>query len=377
MLTSLTITMLLLTGQPFLGDRAKAKSPFPDCALDVQVDPTYPAGVPILLTIQLTNKGKTPVTYWCGGPRRYPSLGGVEASVVRDGDKPTLTPLSNGQYIMGSGMHLQIEPGESIQIPGVLPPLSKGSYTIQVGDGKSAQLKVTDDPDLLKKRETDLLGGVRKGDPVLQHAASMCRLSSFQKALLQDLGNGNSEVVERVSQVLIMSRQDLPADAAKYVSKAMRQMGPRSNAYWNLGTLASRIGTDEMLDAVLDLTRSGRLAPENRGMMVRQLSLFKQEKSRKALRDLLKDGDEFIRFRAAYDLAVFKGADPEGLDVLVATAEDSKNKERVNACFALARFPAEPRAERAIRSRLEDAEMHVRQSAALALEQLLKARKPR
>lgn len=354
-----------------------AKSLFPDCKLDVQAEPTHAAGVPILLTIKLTNQGKTPVTYWCGGPGGYPALNGVGASVVKEGGKPILSPLSNGQYIMGSGMHRKIEPGESVQIPGVLPPLSKGSYTIQIGDGKSAKVKVTDDPALLKQREADLRAGVRKGDPVLQHAASMCRLGSLQKALLEDLVNGSAEVVERTSHVLIMSGPDLPADAAKYVSKALLGMGPRSNAAWNLGTLANRIGTDEMLDAVLDMTQSGRLERETRGWMVRQLSLFKQEKSKKALRNLLKDGDPYIRFCAACDLAVFKAADPAGLDVLIATAEDPNNKERVSACFALAHFPAEPRAERAIRSRLEDAEGHVRQLAAMALEQLLQARKPR
>ncbi len=91
--------------------------------------------------------------------------------------------------------------------------------------------------------------------------------------------------------------------------------------------LASRIGKDEMLNAVVDLTRSGRLDRENRGWMVRQLSSFKQERPRRALRDLLKNGDEVIRFCAAYDLAVFKGGDPEALDLLVATAEDPKSKK--------------------------------------------------
>ncbi len=141
-------------------------NPFPDYTLDVQVGPTYPAGLPILLTIKLTNQGKTPLTYWCGGPGRYPPFRGVRASVTLEGGKPTLAPLSNGQYERGSGQIRQIIPSESMQIPGVLPPLSKGSYTIQIGNAKSVHVKVTDDPALLKKREADLLAGIRKGDPV-------------------------------------------------------------------------------------------------------------------------------------------------------------------------------------------------------------------
>ncbi len=354
------------------------RNPFPEFALDVQVDPTYPTRLPIRLTIKITNRGKTRAGgYWCGGPGRYPSLRGIQASVVQEGGKATLAPLSNGQCEVGSGQALYVEPGESMRIPGVLPPLSKGSYTIQIGNAKSVQVKVSDDPALLKKHEAALLAGVRKGDPVAQHAAGMCRLRSLQKALLLDLTSDNDEIVTQASRTLSMSQPDLPADAGKYVSKAMRRAGPQSKAIWHLGRLAERIGTDDMLDDVIDLTRSDRLDREERRDMVHWLSMFKQEKSRKSLRDLLKDSDEVIRFSAAQNLADFKHGDAKALDVLVTIAEDAKNEKRGAACWVLTNYPAEPRAERAIRSRLKDADGNVRHDAAWALDNLLRAREQR
>ncbi|HZZ78150.1 MAG TPA: hypothetical protein VFE62_06510 [Gemmataceae bacterium] len=373
---SLTVAMFLLfllAGQPIFNG-INPKAAFPSCTLDVKTDPTHPVGMPIILSIQLTNKGKTPVSYWCGGPRDYPGLGGLQATVTPEGGKPTVATLSNGQYFLGSGMDRQIKPGQAMEVPGVMPPLPKGSYTIQIGEGKSVQVKVADDPDLLKKREADLLAGVRKGDPFLQHAATLCRLPSFQKSILKDL-DGN--FVVQASDVLVRVGKDLPPDAGKYVGKALRRSASNSKELWTLASLASRIGTDEMLDIVQGMARSEGFGREGRLVMIRHLSLFKQEKSRTALRDLLKDGDEFVRFRAAYDLAVFKGADRAGLDVLIAVAENPNHKERVHACFALAWFTAEPRAERAIRSRLTDADGNVRQSAASALQQLLQKRKSR
>jgi hypothetical protein len=355
-------------------DPTKVKPEFPDATIDLKADATQPAGVPVLVTVTLTNMSKKPLTYWCGGPGRYPGLFNTLVSIVDDKGNESTSVLTNGQYMMGSGIVETIAPGQSVTFPASLQWVRTGTYTIKVGDGKPARVTIKDDPALFKQRKEDLLKKIRQGEPFAQHVARAAIEGALKQALLEDLLSEDEKHAEQSALTLVMA-DTLPPKTDAVLRRAMtkqlaelnkRQMR-NTGAVIYIAMMAGKIGTDDALEAVLELARSD-LGGETRSQAVGCLGSFKQGKAHKALGEYLKDQDERVRLRAAQVLAQRK--DAAALPVLLAIAGNAQSQWRRETLRSLLSFPNDPRVEPALRQLQQDADESLREEVGRVLEEL-------
>jgi RNA polymerase sigma factor (sigma-70 family) len=355
-------------------DPTKIKPEFPDATIDLKADATQPAGVPVLVTVTLRNTGKKPLTYWCGGPGRYPGLFNTLVSIVDDKNNESISVLTNGQYMQGSGILESIPPGESATFPAMLQWVRAGKYTIRVGDGKPARVTVKDDPELLKRWKEDLLKRVRQGEPIAQHVARAALSSALGEALLEDLLSEDEKHAEQAAFTLVMA-DTLPPKIDAVLRKAMtkqlaelnRRQVQNTGAVVYIAMMAGKIATDDALEAVLELARSD-VRGETRCQAVGCLGSFKQPKAHKALAGFLKDEDERVRLRSAQMLAERK--DASALPVLLAIAGNAQSEWRRETLRSLLFFPRDPRVEPTLRQLQQDANESVRAEAVRILEEL-------
>jgi HEAT repeat protein len=264
----------------------------------------------------------------------------------------------------------------------MLQPLSVGSYTIQVGKGKSARVIVKEDAELARKWEQDLVDKIRKGDTFARYVACTYLAGkqprkSLIDALLQDLLSDDDQVAERVARPLCCLAE-LPPNSTAIIGKAMaKQIAlvkargfANTQILHSLAGLAGTIGTDEALESVLTLAHTH----EVRGNAVWALGGFKQQKAAQELRRFLKDESDELRFRAAQRLAERK--DAAALEVLLVVAHDPRSPWRMYSFDALLKYRDDPRVEAAIKSGLDDPDSNVRSSAEFALRTLRSAKKP-
>jgi len=263
-------------------------------------------------------------------------------------------------------------------MPAVIAPLPPGSYTLQIGDGTKAKITIKEDMQLARKWQNDLLVRLRKGDRFARYVASKYGLpATLIEPLLQDLLSDQFDSANRAAEILQESRE-LPASAGDVVRKAMAKQidlvkarkDGKVHILTSLAYLAAKIGTDDQIDTVLMLVRSGI----DRANSLGPLANFKQPRATRKLRSLIQDENEDVRIRSAQVLAGRK--DEAALGVLLATAHDPKSQWRAYAVKSLVNYPNDPRVEPAIKSRLDDSDSFVRQSAELALRQLANQKKP-
>jgi hypothetical protein len=319
-----------------------------------------------------TNIGKEPYRYWWGGPDDYCALGEPMKVKVTDAKGKThYAQMSNGGALGGSGIHKTLQVGASMVTPAVIAPLPKGSYILEF-DGASTRIKVEEDAEMLKKHNEELLARVIKGEYFARHVFETYPTQTFFDVCLEKLSSDDVDTAIHYAW-LLEQHHKLPATAVKVIAVAFDKWltQTRGQARWyalgSLADLAGRIGTDEALELVLKVNRN----PESEGMCIGALGLFKQYRARKELLALLNNKDEDWRYSAAATLA--KKGDKASFDVLVAIAEDTKSALRVKACYFLAYFPSEARAEAAIRSCLDVP--HLADEARSVLKKLEEARK--
>ena len=374
-----SLAMVLLVSTGFAAGEL-AGQPFPaDLPTDVTADETQPAGLPVLIEITLTNTGKTTVSYWCGGPDRYPGAHEFSARVTDDRGKTRAVGLANGQYVMGSGVYRPIEPGEFVILPATLESLPAGSYTIRVGKGKSAKVVVKDDPMLVRAREQDILKRIRHGEPFAQHVARIFAGDTLTRGLLQDLLSEDQQLALHAVRTL-QGVKRLPPNAGAIVQKSIRmhldttetKQNLQSYLLRDLAGVAGKIGTDEAMSGVLAIVHS-KMGAETRGAAISFLGMFKQEQAAKVLHDLLKDKNERVSYEAARTLAYRK--DPAAIDFLLALAADREHRWRAEAYVLLANFPADERVEPVLKKGLTDSNIFVRSHAEQALRELKRNQK--
>ncbi len=132
----------------------------PKCSADLRGEATQPAGAPILLTITLTNNGEASINYVSLLP--YPDANWFKVRIWDRAGKMQDLQTSNQQRGEISGGKRSVEPGESVDVLAVISPLPVGIYKLQVGNGKSLEIAVRDDPQLFRTREQDLSSKKRR-----------------------------------------------------------------------------------------------------------------------------------------------------------------------------------------------------------------------
>ena len=90
------------------------------------------AAISVMLVVTLTNTGAKPLTYWNGGPGRFPGGQEFQAILTSEGAAAKDVKASNGQYEMGSGRSRSLSPGESMDVPLALPPQAPGNYRLNM-----------------------------------------------------------------------------------------------------------------------------------------------------------------------------------------------------------------------------------------------------
>jgi HEAT repeats len=333
----------------------------------IECEPIQPAGSPVLLQVKLTNTGTEALTYWNGGPGKYPNAFHFPAHVTDAAGTVRDAKLSNGQYQGISGGLPKLLPGQSLTMPAAFEPLTEGNYILQVGVKGSTKVTIRADRELLRKRESDIVVRVRNGEPFGQHVAIQFGSETVLDRLADSLLDTGSEVV--YNSAFTLSRvEKLPKKAATNILPAMeKQLGlpppsdrHRESAQTYLAILASKIKSDDALTAVLNLAHS-RYPPR---IAIDVLAGFKQERAKNELLGFLKHDHEDIQFSAARVLA--KQKDPKALEVLIRTME-SKSRWRPYACRELVNYPFDSRVEPILRKALREEDLQVRDDAKQAL----------
>jgi hypothetical protein len=317
---------------------------------EIRAESLQPAGRPILVTLVVTNTADKPIAlHFLLGGRPSVSLDGVDVRVTDAQGKVREAALENSSHQGGSGGFRQLPPGQSEDAPAIVPPMPAGTYTLQIG-GKKVKVSVKDDAQQARKRAEELLEKLRRGDDMFaQFVFRKYPDQAITGVLVKDLLSDNSQAVARSAHVLSLLRK-LPKDAGAIVHKAMKKqlemIGQQQNrdagVLSSLSNLASTVGTDEALAAVLDLARSD-LAGGTRASAMSALAPFKQAAAVQELHAFLKDPDEDTRFCAARALA--KRQDTAALPVLVEVARDTQSQWRQYAYQELAHYSNNPEAE--------------------------------
>jgi HEAT repeat protein len=359
----------------------------PQLTVATRADSTQPGGLPILLTLTVTNTGEEPYFYYLLLGSSYPRGSTFVAVITNESGKVREAQMGNDQRGPGSGGVSKLLRGQTINVPVYINPLVPGSYKIEVrcGNGISGavikmdqptRVVVKNDADLAKKRDADLVARIRKGEAFAQYVAGTYPNRSLIDLLVQELLSNDSQIVERAASALLRVDK-LPDGSVAVISKAINKhlaaVGQQENSNASiprmLAVLAAKVGTDEALEPVIALART---KPVCEGVII-ALGSFKQEKATKELQRFLQDENNQLQFRAAQRLAERK--DAKALEVLLTVAHDSKSRWRMYSFDALLKYADDQRVESAIKSGLDAPDSQVRQSAEFALRQLASKKK--
>jgi HEAT repeat protein len=341
----------------------------------IQALPVQPTGRPILLTVVLGNTSDKPAYYWVG-PTPYPTVTGVRATITDARGKVRTTLLYNSNNAGGSGGDRPLAPGETLDVPALILPLPTGSYTIRVDDGKPASVTVKEDPESARRQALTMMDKALRKDTFALYVLSKFPSDAVNESLLKDLLADDSDLVNRAAYVLDRI-PNLPKTAGAVVLKAMRKqlilIGKDRNrdAYPlnALSYLASQIGDDEALKAVLEFARSDMVGSTAADV----LGVFEQPEATEALWGLLKSPDETIRFSAARSLA--KQSHPDALPILLEVA-NSASQWQPYALGELENYPNNPKVIEVLKENVHDKDSFVRSQARLALLHLAYRAKP-
>jgi hypothetical protein len=249
-----------------------------EVALKAEAERYEAAGWPVIVDVTMTNVGKGPVTWWCGGPDRYP---GAEhfAVRVRYGAESEWHEVeaTNGQYVAGSGVTRELKLGESIVVPLAIPVEKSGgvSFTIRPrswGEDKGVDgyVEVREGRKYVDRVRARAIGGAICGtSPFWRHVAEWYADGVVVDAMLKLVTVDDWPVVAGAADVLARQKR-LPEGAAGRMADVVRRWLPRSPepawgglredvveaALKTRGEAARRAVLDEMVTARDAATRS-------------------------------------------------------------------------------------------------------------------------
>jgi hypothetical protein len=268
--------LLALLSIPLAAFAAPPTGPAPQGRVALKVDYAreQPNGGPILVEVILTNEGDKPISWWSGGPDKYPGAQ-YFAVEVRYGvkDEWVSVKATNGQYVQGSGTDRKLPPGQSIVVPLAIPVQKVGkrpaeiSFRISAGEWKADQpiegyVSFPDRREPLDNRRTRVLTGVIDGtSPFLTHVAFTYPDEVVTDVLLKLMTIDNVQLVARTAVVLARCPK-LPESAGPDFAAAVARWVPQApDPTWgglreDVAACALKTETEAGRKAVLDLLQN-------------------------------------------------------------------------------------------------------------------------
>jgi hypothetical protein len=353
--------------------------------LTVEVDGPLLAHLPLQFKLTITNTGKAPFFYWCGGPASYPNADPFAVAVTDARGQTCWLPLHNGQFVEGSGTHRPVETTQTL--PAACDPLGPGTYTLRVAgkprvsfpDGTMIEtwpamsarpitIKIEEDRPALAAAEKDLLARAEK-ESFARHVALVYSIDPVIKTWLAQLLDDNPktafEVVGRLQHV-----RRLPAGGDALLKQAaLKHCHPKSgkpdhNLLYYISLIGRNVRTEEALDAVLMIARC-EAAQYARTAAVDHLAYFPQKRAEDALVAFTMNKGTAAYWPAVVGLA--RRHNRIALAPLLQAATDQDLGRRASAVRALSGLRDYSVAREALNAALNDPHPGVRQSAQLAL----------
>jgi len=279
--------------------RAAEPKPKGEISLSIAADRIQPAGWPIIVELTVTNIGEEQISWWCGGPDKYP---GAEHFIVevRYGGEATWHEVSasNGQYRQGSGFSLRLAPGESIVVPLAAPielpnPDSwlaerggpMGGVTIRVSPRHwradvpvERYVKIYNRQEYLDLRRVRVINAVLKGAPFFwRHVGERYPDPVVMDAMLK-LVTVDCVPIARGAARVLARQPTLPEKAAGDLALMVRRWVPRSpSPGWgglreSMVAVALKTQSEPPRETVLELVRKSTDA-RTRWMLINALRL--------------------------------------------------------------------------------------------------------
>jgi hypothetical protein len=257
-----------------------------EVALTVTADREQPSGWPIVVELRLTNTGKEPIGWWCGGPDVYPPAEHFAVQVRYDAEDAwnDVVP-TNGQYVQGSGSMSQLKPGGSITVPLAVPVKKKDgiSVRIQARDWHTAKpaeayVQVRTEPEYADRRRARVIeAALAQTPPFWRHLAEQYPDAVVIDAMLKSVTVDNALIVAGAARVL--ARQDtLPESAGDDFAVLVQRWLPRSPLpQWgglreNVVEAALKTRSEAARQAVVDALRNAP-EPTSRWIAINALGL--------------------------------------------------------------------------------------------------------
>ncbi len=374
--------------EPTGSDRDKLSA-----GLTAEVDGPLLAGLPLQLKLTITNTGKAPLEYWDFPRDGYPCAGGFVAAVTDASGHTRRYRLHNSEEGGGGGSMGSPDYTRKITATQVLPaacdPLAPGIYSVAVSrkrdiaynDGeavlgwpamsaKPLAIKIKDDPPAVAAAERDLMARAEK-EPFARHVVQVYAIDPLVKTRLLRFLNDDPEITSASFAILTHIRR-LPAGgeamlrrlASKYSN--LKPSSRNNDRLFDLGCIASNIGTDGAMEAVLVVARSNADAYA-RTLAVGRLGEFRQKKADAELLTLIAKKDTPVYSAAVYELADRRN--PAALEPLLRAFKDKdKAFDRCVVVGLLSRFRTNPAARDVLTAALQDPDPLLRTIAKIALE---------
>ena len=199
-------------------------------------DRPQPAGWPVVVEVKLTNTGAEPISWWSGGPDKYPAAEhfAVQVRYGSDSDWHDVK-ATNGQYTQGSGFGRALKSGESVTVPLAIPVKKADHVTVRVSPRtwhatKPAEesTNVSGEARVLDPYRAKLIAAaIQPSSPFQRHLAERYADSVVIDALTKLITVDNEPIVTGVAPILARQRE-LPADTGEALGNAVKRWLPRT-----------------------------------------------------------------------------------------------------------------------------------------------------
>jgi HEAT repeat protein len=358
--------------------------------LKIEVNGPLLADLPLQFRLTITNTGKIPLAYWCGGPASYPSAHLFRAEVKDASGRTRWLPLHNGQHMRGRGTTCFV--AKTQLLPAAGDPLGPGTYTIRVvgkpqliiQKGKMSEqwpamiaepITVTIKEDRRARIAAEKTIVLRADEePFLWHVARVYSLDPVVETWLRQLLDPDPKVAFLAVGHLQHVRRLPPGGDASLKEAALKHCRPKSgkldlNLLHYISLIAGQIRTDEALDVVLMIVEG--CAPEwPSTTAVEYLAGFPQKRAEDALISIAEKKDAAAYWDAINGLA--KRGNRLALDPLKRAAADLGPERRTRerrffAIRALSSLRKYPEAREILNNALSDPDPDVKRCAEMAL----------